>query len=45
MKYIRTFKRTKLPNLYKRLSEANVTVTEIKSDKELNQFLRSIEKK
>lgn len=43
MKYIRTFKRTKLPNLYKRLSEANVTVTEIKSDKELNKFLQSIE--
>ena len=44
MRYIRGFKKNKLPKIRQMLSESSVLVTEITSDKQLEQFLKSLAK-
>ena len=42
LKYVRKFKKTRLPQMKKVLSQSNVPVIEIKNDRELKKFLNNL---
>lgn len=45
LKYVRSFKRTRLPQMKKVLNQSNVPVIEIKNDRELKRFINSLPNK